>query len=364
MSISGAGFYLGQASASALCRLRQSLYRCTRFRVHGNTSAPVTPGSGVNVAHSWAKLAGMSIGVGDGFVDELQAVIIKAHIMVNRLFDDFLNFHIPNPFLNLSFGFRRLVLHANLVRLLDLLLRGLSQFGAPFGATDIHQEGLRIPPVHLLRGGQWVRETRELFLANTRVTAERLGDLEAQVAALRAGAARMQELASRFGRKTLVLAMRELQQYSRRLVLAWTSRFPKGQFRAEDFLDDDGTGMRDLGIRVVVQRRGNALEFDFRASDREATGPVNANLAITTSCVFYAVACVAGRDIPANSGMMEPVRILTRPGSIVDCRFPSPVAGGNVETTVPGESVRTPNGVTCVGYTDLPSRCAAQASAA
>ncbi len=200
-------------------------------------------------------------------------------------------------------------------------------------ATDIHQEGLRIPPVHLLRGGQWVRETRELFLANTRVTAERLGDLEAQVAALRAGAARMQELASRFGRKTLVLAMRELQQYSRRLVLAWTSRFPKGQFRAEDFLDDDGTGMRDLGIRVVVQRRGDALEFDFRASDCEATGPVNANLAITTSCVFYAVACVAGRDIPANSGMMEPVRILTRPGSIVDCRFPSPVAGGNVETS-------------------------------
>jgi len=200
-------------------------------------------------------------------------------------------------------------------------------------ATDIHQEGFRIPPVHLLRGGQWVRETRELFLANTRVPEERVGDLEAQVAALSAGAARTLDLVARFGEKSVALAMRELQAYSHRLVDAMIARFPAGRWQAEDYLDDDGAGTDDIPIRVTIRKRGRSLDFDFRASGDQVRGPVNANLAITTSAVFYAIACVAGRDVPANSGMMKPVRILTRPGSIVDCLFPSAVAGGNVETS-------------------------------
>jgi N-methylhydantoinase B len=200
-------------------------------------------------------------------------------------------------------------------------------------ATDIHQEGLRIPPIHLLRGGRWVPETRELFLANTRVAEERLGDLEAQVAALRAGAARTLDLVARFGEHEVALAMRELQAYSHRLVDAMIARFPPGRWQAEDLLDDDGADARDVRLRVTIERRGRSLDFDFRASGDQVRGPVNANLAITTSAVFYAIACVAGHDVPANSGMMKPVRIRTRPGSIVDCLFPSAVAGGNVETS-------------------------------
>ncbi|HXC52469.1 MAG TPA: hydantoinase B/oxoprolinase family protein [Candidatus Limnocylindrales bacterium] len=200
-------------------------------------------------------------------------------------------------------------------------------------ATDIHQEGLRIPPVHLVRGGEWVRETRELFLANTRVAEERLGDLEAQIAALSAGAARTIDLVRRFGEREVALAMRELQAYSHRLVNALIAKFPRGLWKAEDFLDDDGAGARDIPLRVAIQRDSPSLVFDFCASGDQVRGPVNANLAITTSAVFYAIACVAGRDVPANSGMMKPVRIRTRSGSIVDCTFPSAVAGGNVETS-------------------------------
>jgi N-methylhydantoinase B len=200
-------------------------------------------------------------------------------------------------------------------------------------ATDIHQEGLRIPPVHLVRGGEWVRETRELFLANTRVAEERLGDLEAQVAALRAGAARTLDLVARFGEREVAGAMSELQAYSHRLVSSMIRVFPRGRWKDEDLLDDDGAGARDIPLRVAVERRAGLLEFDFRASGDQVRGPVNANLAITTSAVFYAIACVAGQDVPANSGMMKAVRILTRPGSICDCLFPSAVAGGNVETS-------------------------------
>lgn len=200
-------------------------------------------------------------------------------------------------------------------------------------ATDIHQEGLRLPPVLLMRGGQWVRETLTLFLANTRVPDERRGDLEAQVAALRAGAARTLDLVGRFGERAVADAMRELQDYSERLVLARIGRFPGGTHTAEDLLDDDGAGGRDIPLRVSIRRRGRTLEFDFRRSGEQVRGPLNANLAITTSAVFYAIACVSGRDVPPNGGMMRPVRILTKPGSVVDCTFPSPVAGGNVETS-------------------------------
>jgi N-methylhydantoinase B len=200
-------------------------------------------------------------------------------------------------------------------------------------ATEIFEEGFRIPPVHLMRAGQVVRETQQLFLANTRVPDERLGDLEAQRAALSVGTARLRELAERFGERNLEEAMGEVQAYSARLVKALVRKLPRGSWQARDVLDDDGHGTRDIGLQVSVTRRGDRLEFDFRESDDQVRGPLNANLAITTSAVFYVIACVAGREVPANSGMMQAVSILTRPGSIVDCRFPSAVAAGNVETS-------------------------------
>ncbi|MBI5505554.1 MAG: hydantoinase B/oxoprolinase family protein [Deltaproteobacteria bacterium] len=200
-------------------------------------------------------------------------------------------------------------------------------------ATDVHQEGFRIPPVHLCRGGAFVRDTLELFLANTRVREERLGDLDAQVAALRAGAARVQDLVSRFGAKALARAMQELQDYSTRLVRAFVRELPAGEWKAEDVLDDDGTGTADIAIRVTIRRRATRLEIDFEGSSAQVRGPLNANLAITTSAVFYVIACLAGRRVPANSGMMAPVRIRAPKGSIVNCEFPAAVAGGNVETS-------------------------------
>lgn len=199
--------------------------------------------------------------------------------------------------------------------------------------TEIYQEGFRLPPVHLCRQGEAVRETRELFLANTRVAEERLGDLDAQVAALRAGAARMQELAERFGPDHLAAAMAELQAYSRRLIGSFIRELPRGSWSAQDCLDDDGWGSGPVTIAVRMERRGSRLDVDFEGSARQVTGPLNANLAVTTSAVFYVIACLAGRSVPPNSGMMEPVHIHAPAGSVVNCSFPAAVAGGNVETS-------------------------------
>lgn len=200
-------------------------------------------------------------------------------------------------------------------------------------ATEVFEEGFRIPPVHLVRAGQVVRETEQLFLANTRVSEERLGDLQAQRAALEIGAARVRDLAIRFGARETSQAMAEVQAYSCRLVKALVRKLPRGRWQAEDLLDDDGHGTQDIRLHVSITRKGDRLEMDFTSSDDQVRGPLNANLAITTSAVFYVIACIAGTEVPANSGMMEAVTITTRPGSVVDCQFPAAVAAGNVETS-------------------------------
>jgi N-methylhydantoinase B len=200
-------------------------------------------------------------------------------------------------------------------------------------SRDVYQEGFRIPPVHLCRRGEMVRETRELFLANTRVTHERLGDLDAQIAALRTGIARIEEMAARFTPPTLRAAMAGLQRYSARLLADMIRRFPRGRWNGEDFLDDDGLGTSSIRIAVAIEKRGNRLRFDFTGSAPQVDGPLNANIAITTSAVFYVMACIAGREVPANSGLLSAVEIAAPGGSIVNCRFPAAVAGGNVETS-------------------------------
>ena len=200
-------------------------------------------------------------------------------------------------------------------------------------SREIHQEGLRIPPVHIVRHGEVVRETLELFLANTRVHAERRGDLEAQLSSLNAGISRVAELCSGFGERTVRKAMGALQSYSERRVRKYIRGFPAGSFFAEDVLDDDGFGNGPIPICVTVTRTGRALRFDFTGTAGQVEGPLNANLAITTSAVFYVLACVLGKDVPANSGMMDCVEIVAPEGTVVNCCYPAAVAGGNVETS-------------------------------
>ena len=210
---------------------------------------------------------------------------------------------------------------------------GGSSPGSMALATEIYQEGLRIPPVHLVRGGRVVDDVRSLFLANTRVETERLGDLNAQLFSLARGRERITELVARFGSPTVTTAMRELQEYSARMVGRFIARIPRGRWSGRDWLEDDGFGSGPLAVKATIQRRGGALNVDFTGTADQVKGPVNTNLAVTTSAVFYVVAAVVGREIPANQGMMAPVRIRAPEGSIVNCRFPAAVAGGNVETS-------------------------------
>jgi N-methylhydantoinase B len=199
-------------------------------------------------------------------------------------------------------------------------------------ATEIYQEGLRVPPVRIVARGAVVADVLRLFVANTRVADERRGDLLAQLAALRLGGARLGELVARTGAPATAAAMRALQAYSARLMAAALRSLPAGEYDAEDWMDDDGMGSVAIPLRVRVRVGRGRARVDFTGSGPQVQGGINANYAVTVAAVLYAFQALAGRSIPANAGLMRPLRISAPPGTLVNARFPAAVAGGNVET--------------------------------
>lgn len=202
-------------------------------------------------------------------------------------------------------------------------------------AREIFQEGLRIPPVRIVRGGTVDREILNLILLNVRTPQEREGDLAAQIGSCRVGEQRILDLVAKYGEERLRALTAELLAYSERLVRAELRRMPVGQFTAEDWLDDDGVEEtpRRIAVRLGIDPAAGSIEVDFSGSSPQVNGSVNAVRAITLSACFYVLRCLLERDAPATAGILRPLTLIAPPGSIVDARSPAPVAAGNVETS-------------------------------
>ena len=212
---------------------------------------------------------------------------------------------------------------------------------------EIYQEGLRIPPVRLVRGGALDRDVLALLLTNVRTPEEREGDLSAQMAACRLGSERLQEICRCYGVRRAQRAARDLQDYSEEMMRAFLARVPAGKYEAEDWLDDDGVDDRPVRIAVRVEvggnKRGHALAtvksggafvtVNFSGSDPQVAGPLNAVEAITYSACFYVFRCLLQEDVPATAGLMRPIRVIAPAGTVVNAKPPAAVAGGNVETS-------------------------------
>lgn len=209
---------------------------------------------------------------------------------------------------------------------------GMSPGSMPL-AREIYQEGLRIPPVKLFRRGQVDEDLLNLLLLNVRTPDERRGDLGAQIAAHRVGERRLLAAAQKYGRPELDRRVIELQDYTERLLRACLADIPTGTYSFEDFLDDDGISDQAIRIHVSISISPGEALVDFSASDPQVTGGVNANRPVTVSATMYCFRCLIPGDIPYNSGLLRPLRILTKPGTIVDAQAPASVAGGNVETS-------------------------------
>ena len=210
---------------------------------------------------------------------------------------------------------------------------------------EIYQEGLRIPPVRIMRAGKMEADVLALLLNNVRTPHEREGDLGAQVAACHTGAERLREVCERYGLERAKKAASELLEYSEQMMRAFVARVPVGTYRAEDFMDGDGISdqpvkiavtLRFAGVRGRVDRghtTGHIVTVDFTGTDPQVEGSINAVEAITYSACFYVFRCLLAEDVPATSGLMRPVRVIAPSGTVVNARPPAAVAGGNVETS-------------------------------
>ena len=238
-------------------------------------------------------------------------------------------------------------------------------------AREIYQEGLIIPPVKLIKAGELDQGMLDLILANVRTPQERSGDLWAQVAANRRGAERLVELVTRYGLDEVNEAMNQLLAYTERMTRQLLTALPDGEYQYTDYLDDDGVRDEPVPIKATVTIHGDSAMVDFSGSAPQQQGSVNAVYAITLSAVFYVFRCLLGLDVPNNAGCLVPIEVIAPPGTVVNALPPSPVAGGNVETSqrivdvllgalaqacpdkVPAASQGTMNNVTIGGHTPL-----------
>jgi N-methylhydantoinase B len=200
-------------------------------------------------------------------------------------------------------------------------------------ATDIYGEGIRIPPIRLVREGVLDKELMRLILANVRGHAERLGDFEAQIGSLKTGAMRLHEIIERRGEREASEYAAQLISYSARLMRQAIGSIPDGNYEAEDALDNDGINEGAVPICVRVSIRGERAKVDFTGSASQVAGAINAVEAITVSAVSYVFRCLVGGEVPASAGLMEPIEVIAPAGTVVNANPPASVAGGNVETS-------------------------------
>jgi N-methylhydantoinase B len=200
-------------------------------------------------------------------------------------------------------------------------------------ATEIYEEGFRIPPVFLERGGELQHDVMALLLANVRTPDERRADLEAQIGAQRTGAMRLSALAQRTHARGLRDAATALMDHAESCVRAALAELPRGTFRFADVLDDDGRSSEAIPIQVTLHIDGRTLKADFTGSSPQVVGPLNAVEAVTHAATYYAVRCVLRGEFPVNDGAFRPIEIIAPEGSVVNARPPAAVSAGNVETS-------------------------------
>ena len=200
-------------------------------------------------------------------------------------------------------------------------------------ATEIYQEGLRIPPLLYRRSGQVNHTLEALLLANVRTPEERRGDLAAQGASLEVGARRLLELDRKLGPK-LRRTLPWLLSYTARATRSLIATIPTGTYLGTDVMDGDGITPGPIELSVTVRRtRHGRLVFDFRDCPPQVAGSINCSRAVTVSAVSYVLRCLLAADVPMNAGTMVDVDVLTTPATLLDARAPAAVCGGNVETS-------------------------------
>ncbi len=197
--------------------------------------------------------------------------------------------------------------------------------GMGIACAEIYEEGVRLPGVKLYRAGLPNQALLDLIAANVRAPQDVLGDLEAQVAACRRGEQGFVALLYKYGRDTVETCTAELRHYSERAVRARIQAIPDGIYTCEDVFEDDGLGGSGVKLIVSVQVQGDTVTVDFTGTDPQVKSAINVPPNLIGSMVQVIFRSVLGLDVPANSGLLAPIRATAPEGCILNPKFPAAV---------------------------------------
>lgn len=210
---------------------------------------------------------------------------------------------------------------------------GMSPGSMPQGATELVQEGLHLPPIRLAPKGVLDESLLELILANVRTPGERRGDLEAQRGACAAGAAGWRALLAREGAPRMAGACDALLDYTERRARARLREIGRVSGRAEDMLEGDGVSDTPVPFAVHLRIDNGSMHLDFTGTSPRVRGNVNTVKAVVRAAAIFVLRSLLDDDVPTNEGISRPVHIVTPDDCVLDARWPSAVAAGNVETS-------------------------------
>lgn len=204
--------------------------------------------------------------------------------------------------------------------------------GFSANATEVEQEGLRLPPVKLFKGGQLDQEILSIIMSNIRLADQRIGDIKAQAAALTVGERRFTALLDRYGKDTVNACITELRKRAEHQMRAKIATIPDGEYHGSAYIDSDGVVNEPLKIDMKIKKIDTDLYFDMSDSSPPCSGPMNSVLATTKSSIYLAMKHIFP-DVAINSGTYAPLHIKDPRGTFLFAEYPRPVSGCAAEVS-------------------------------
>jgi len=204
--------------------------------------------------------------------------------------------------------------------------------GFSANATEVEQEGLRLPPVKLFKEGELDEEILSIILSNIRIADQRIGDIKAQAAALTVGEKRLTELLDRYGDDAVEDCIAELRQRANEQMRAKISEIPDGEYNGKAYVDSDGVVDEPLEIKMAITKKNDELFFDMSGSSAPCKGPMNSVIATTKSSIYLAIKHIFP-EVPINAGTFEPLNITDPHDTFLYAKYPRPVSGCAAEVS-------------------------------
>ena len=193
-------------------------------------------------------------------------------------------------------------------------------------ATEIHQEGIVIPPVLLYSEGKINKALVSMFKANVRLPSEIAGDLAAMSNVFSVGTRGIEALVKKFGRPLLAECLNEMIAYSERQMRSYIAELADGTYSFEDYFDNDGIVDEPIPIRLSITVKGDEMHFDFTGTGPTSRGPVNMSRNTTLSSCYVAIKHIFP-DVPVNGGTFRPIHFTLPKNTLLSAEYPAPVGG-------------------------------------